>query len=127
MVDMKNLDKRLIRMIKNSKGQYIAIITVLLVGIMIYTALSIASTNLVSTLDNYYTETNFADIFVQLLRIHEGAIEKLEADNSILQAQGRHVIEAPVITAQEDERVMVRIISVPNKESLINDFYLIEG
>jgi len=124
---MKKLDKRLIRLIKNSKGQYIAIITVLLVGIMIYTALSIASTNLVSTLDDYYTENNFADIFVQLLRIHEGSIEKLESEPQIKQAQGRHVLEAPVLTNQTDERVMIRIISIPDREHIINDFHIVKG
>ncbi len=124
---MKVLDKRLWRMIKNSRGQYLAILGVLVVGLLIYTALNIASLSLSDTVDTYYIESNFADFNVQVVKILPAAVENLIDGSTILNAQGRHVLEAPVITDDEDERVIVRLISLPDQQEIINDLTLIKG
>lgn len=66
---MKKLDLRLFRMIKNTKGQYIAVLAIIITGIFIFTAVSNSSINLKDSKNDYYAETNFADIFVQGLSI----------------------------------------------------------
>jgi len=61
-------------MIKNTKGQYIAVLAIIITGIFVFTAVSNSSINLSDSLDDYYMETNFADIFVTA----SGLPDKLE-------------------------------------------------
>jgi putative ABC transport system permease protein len=124
---MKILDLRLLRTIKESKGQYIAILVVLTIGILIYTSLNISSINLKDSLYTYYDTGNFADYFIELMNTDETVINNIMALEQVSQANGRHVLEAPLITNDENERVTVRVISLPENEDRINNLELIEG
>ena len=75
---MKKLNLRLIRLIKNSYGQVIAVITVIAIGLLVYTAMKMAALNLQSTLNEYYDLTNFGDIYVQVVKIPSNAVEDLK-------------------------------------------------
>lgn len=59
---MKKLDKRLFRMIKTTKGQYIAVLAIIVTGIFVFTAVSNSAINLKDSINDYYSKTNFADI-----------------------------------------------------------------
>ncbi|MCG8483739.1 MAG: ABC transporter permease, partial [Clostridia bacterium] len=123
---MKKLNKRLIGLIKQSKGSFIAIVTVVSVGIMIFMAMSSAAANLKNTLEHYYQLTHFADMYVQVVQIPEKDIEALEAKYGLLEASGRIVMDVPMITDDEDERVTVRVTSI-SKNALVNSLYYQEG
>jgi len=68
---MKKLNLRLFRMIKKTKGQYVAVLSIIITGIFIFTAVSNSAVNLRNTLDDYYDATNFADIFVTAAALPE--------------------------------------------------------
>ena len=88
---MKKLDLRLFRMIKNTKGQYIAVLSIIITGIFIFTAVSNSAINLRDSLNDYYDATNFADIFVTAAAIPEKLERELEKAENIRQADARPV------------------------------------
>jgi putative ABC transport system permease protein len=124
---MKKLDLRLFRMIKNTKGQYIAVLAIIITGIFIFTAVSNSSKNLKDSINDYYAETNFADIFVQGLSIPEKIERELPGTNNIKQADARIVFDTHFITEDKDENVKVRVVSVDKNQNLINKLFIKSG
>lgn len=124
---MKKLDKRLFRMIKNTKGQYIAVLAIIITGIFVFTAVSNSSINLSDSLDDYYMETNFADIFVTASGLPEKLESSLVGEADIKEAEARLVFDTPFVTDDNDEDVDVRVISVDKYESKINKLFIKSG
>lgn len=124
---MKKLNLRLVRLIKQSYGQVIAVITVIAVGLLVYTAMKMAALNLESTLNKYYDSTNFADIYAQVVKIPTDAIEDLKNKYGIIDAQGRVVSDVPLKIKNGEEKVTIRVVSLPNNDKKINDIYLTQG
>ena len=124
---MKKLNIRLARLIKNSYGQFIAVITVIAVGLLVYTAMKMAALNLESTLNEYYDITNFAHINTEVVKIPRSGVEDLKNKYGITNAQGRIVFDVPLKVEDENEKVTVRVISLPDSDEKINDVYLVDG
>ncbi|EOC99570.1 ABC transporter permease [Caldisalinibacter kiritimatiensis] len=123
---MKKLDLRLLRSIKNSKGQFIAITVLVMVGLIVYTALSMAAVNLEDTINYYYDITNFSDIYVEVVKIQETALEKVKHINGVDIVEGRIVHDVPLKIEDGEEKANIRIISLP-EDNDINIVYKIEG
>ncbi|HAQ39667.1 MAG TPA: peptide ABC transporter permease [Clostridiales bacterium] len=124
---MKKLDKRLFRMIKNTKGQYIAVLSIIITGIFVFTAVSNSAKNLKDAVDDYYVETNFADIAVKGSGIPEKTESRLAGTGDIKDAEGRIVFDTSFITDNEDEDVDVRVVSVDKNENKINKLFMKSG
>lgn len=124
---MKKLDKRLFRMIKNTKGQYIAVLAIIITGIFVFTAVSNSAKNLRDAIDDYYAETNFADIFVKASDIPEKLEGELAGTNGIKEAEARIVFDTSLITDNEDENVTVRVVSADRDENRINRLFMKSG
>jgi len=124
---MKKLDLRLLRLIKNTKGQYIAVLSIIITGIFVFTAVSNSAINLRDSLNDYYDTTNFADIFVTAAAIPERLERELEGTENIRQADVRLSIDTKFITDNDDDRVNVRAVSVDRKENKINELYIKKG
>lgn len=124
---MKKLDARLFRMIKYTKGQYIAVLAIITTGIFVFTAVSNSAKNLKDAIDEYYNETNFADIFVKGSGIPEKLESNLVGDNNIKEAELRIVFDTNFITDNEDENVNVRVVSADKNENKINKLFMKSG
>lgn len=124
---MMKLDVRLLRLIKDTKGQFIAISSLIIIGLTIYVAMNMAAINLDTTLQHYYDVTNFADIYVEVVRIPEKAVQQLTSINGVRQAQGRIVADVPLRVDEEDEKVIVRVTSFSKKDNPINALYPSQG
>lgn len=124
---MRVLNIRLRRMIWKHKGQFLAATAVVIIGLMVFTATGMAVKNLDTTLENYYEITNFADLFVEVVRIPESTIEKIENLDFVEQAEGRVVFDVPLKTKDTDEKVNVRIISYNTDHQQLNKHYLMDG
>lgn len=124
---MKKLDKRLFRMIKNTKGQYIAVLSIVITGIFIFTAVKNSALNLRDTLNDYYKATNFADIFVTASALPERLERQLRGEENIKEIDLRLSIDTRLITDNDDERVTVRTVSVDRNENKINKLYIKKG
>lgn len=109
-----------------TKGQYAAILVTIILGIMIFIAMSMAAINLKTTLDAYYEENNFADFFVTINSAPESVIEKINKIDGVKSAEGRISGTVPFISKDETERINVKLISARPDEQ-INKAFLIKG
>ncbi|MCR6544823.1 ABC transporter permease [Dehalobacterium formicoaceticum] len=123
---MQKLDLRLIRMICYSKGQFISVTVVVAVALSIYILLNVTGVNLRNAINYYYEITKFNDIYVQLVKLPQGALEEVRTLPGIKEVQGRISVDVPLEVEDEDERVTIRLISLPEEEK-INILYPIEG
>lgn len=124
---MKKLDLRLLRSIKNSKGQFISITVTIIVAIVIFVSFSMVADKLRNSIFRYYEITNFSDITARVSKIPASAVEDLLSIEGIEDVQGRVVADVPLRVEDPDEKVMVRIVSVPPKDDSINRLYTIAG
>ncbi len=124
---MKKLDRRLFRMIKATKGQYVAVLSIIFTGIFVFTAISNSAVNLKDSMDVYYKETNFADIFIKGSGITESLVNRLYSEDGIKEAEARIVFDTSFITDDKDEKVTVRAVSVDKYENKINKLFMKSG
>ncbi|MEL7657811.1 MAG: hypothetical protein AAGU75_18105, partial [Bacillota bacterium] len=75
---LNKIDTMLVRMIGLSKGQFFAVLTIIIMGIATYTALNMTSINMNNTVETYYNQTNFADLFLQTSAVPNQEVEQLK-------------------------------------------------
>ncbi|SDJ88966.1 ABC transporter permease [Natronincola ferrireducens] len=124
---MKKLDVRLLRLIKNSKGQFASITVMIILALTIYVSFSMVGDNLYNSIYYYYDITNFGDVFVEVVKAPKSAIDQLHRIEGIEAAQGRISSDVPLRVEDPDEKVRVRVVSLPKEEKVINDLYMLEG
>lgn len=122
----KILNKRLYRMIWSTRGQYGAILVTIILGILIYIAMTMAANNLRTTLETYYEEYNFADFFLEVNQAGPSVLTDLEKVEGVTRADGFLSSSASFVTEDPDERVNVLLRSFTGKEQ-VNRLILLEG
>ncbi len=120
---MSKLNLRLFRMITGHIGQFIAVTLVIAIGLMTYVAFTMSMINLENSVELYYDESNFADIYVELVKVPERAVKEIAAMPGVKLAQGRISFDVPLKIGDTDEKVTVRVISEPEAEDKVNDVY----
>ncbi|HYE84349.1 MAG TPA: FtsX-like permease family protein [Clostridia bacterium] len=124
---MKKLDRRLLRMVRHSKGQFVSITVIVAVALCIYVMLNVTIINVKNAVDHYYNTTNISDLVVELMRIPQGALEDLKSIKGINDVQGRVSFDVPLQVEDEDERVNIRIMSIPDNGGSIYKLYKAEN
>lgn len=124
---MKKLNVRLIRLLKESKGQFIAVAMVIILGLGIFVAMSTAALNLKSSLNLYYDEYHVADLFTQVTELPENKLKDLQDIPGITSVQGRVVNDVPLRVSDPDEKVRVRIIGASPSDPAINQLFAQDG
>ena len=133
MVTLRNrfklhkIDAMLMRMIGHSKGQFIAVLTIIIMGIATYTALSMTSVNMNNTVDTYYKQNNFADLFLQTAAVPSQEVEQLNGIDGVKQAMGRITMDVPMVTDNENERVNLRMITTNGNEEELSRSTILKG
>jgi putative ABC transport system permease protein len=120
---MKKLDIRLLRMIKHSKGQFISVTVIVAAALCIYVLFNITSINIKNAAKDYYNATNINDIHVQLVKLPSAAIDDLKSIEGIKEVQGRISFDVPLRVRDKDEKVQIRILSLPGDNEKINKLY----
>lgn len=120
---MKKLDVRLLRMIKNSKGQFISVAVIVIVALSIFISFSTTAINMRNAVQYYYEDTKLSHIHVQLMKIPQVAVLDLKSIEGVTEVQGRVTFDVPVETEDEDEKVRIRIISIPAGGGSVNRLY----
>lgn len=121
------LNRRLFRMMLSIKGQVISIIVVMTLALMALISSQMTAVNLETSLREYYDITRMADMQVQLIRIPANALYDVERMEGIAHVQGRINVDVPFITDDPDEKVRVKLLSVPEREDAISALYPISG
>lgn len=121
---MKKTDTMLYRMVKNSKGQFFAVFMIVFIGICVFVAMNMTARNMRDTVNEYYRDYGFADLFIELDAIPEQKIAELEQWPQIAIAEGRIVIDATLNTDDPESRVNLTLISQKDGQKLLLPFPL---
>ncbi len=125
---MRVLDKKLLRNIRKSWGQALAITMVILCGTAAYISMASAHRNLLLTRNSYYAHYRFADFQIMLERAPTTAVFKVENLHGLREARGRIVKEVNLDIEGVDEPRIGRIISMPDRDvPVLNDICLVSG
>ncbi|MFX4261902.1 FtsX-like permease family protein [Pelotomaculum propionicicum] len=109
---MSILSKKLWRTVKTTRGQFLAVTAVVMLGITIYISMSTVSYNMLRSRDTFYREYNFADYYFHVIKAPEGVIRQIESVPGVTQATGRIQKDVPVI-GNNGERATARLTSYP--------------
>ncbi len=81
--------RKVLRSMWEMKTTYLACVTVILIGITCYVALSTVTDRLVTSKDAFYSEYNFADVFIKLEGAPKSLLAEILKTRGVEAAQGR--------------------------------------
>ncbi len=121
---MMKLFLKLVRDIKQSIGQFIALVLVIAVGAFFYGGLVTYSDKLSSYTKDYFEEHNLSDLNVYYSQISKDDVAGLSEVEGINKIEGRYTLDAT--QAFEDYKTSLKVHSIPVKNE-INMLTMIEG
>lgn len=118
--------KKFYRDLGESKGQFISVLAVVIIGVMFYTGLHSALEGLSGAGSRYFEEYRLADLWGSIYRAPEGVVKRIEEIPGVKMATGRLIQDVRISIEEKDS--MVRLISLPDeKEAVVNDIQLKTG
>ena len=124
---MSVLTRKLWRTIRNTKGQFLAVVAVVMVGICVYISMSTAYFNMSRSQDLFYEETNFADYYFHIIKAPQQITKQIESIPGVTRATGRIQKDVPVLK-EDHQRATARLISYPlPMENEVNRLHLLQG
>lgn len=124
---MNKLNRMLLRDLVQQRGQFIAAVTVVLLGIAMFSAVSGAQRNLAESLKSYYAQYAFMDYQADVAGISERYIKALEDIENVQQVMGRRCMDVGS-NMKLLKKMTFRMLSVPDAEQpAINKLYLVSG
>ncbi|KOR87803.1 hypothetical protein AM231_00690 [Paenibacillus solani] len=121
---MKTLSLKLLRDMKQSIGQFIAIVLVIAVGAFFYTGLVTLSDNLSTYTKGYFKEHNLSDLNVFYSQISAEDAAGLRGIEGIHHIEGRYTVQAAQAFEDDKASLTLHSIPVPNE---INTPKMMEG
>lgn len=118
------LGLKLLRDLKQSAGQFIAIVLVIAVGAFFYTGLVTLSSNLSAYTKGYFAEHHLSDLNVYYSQISAEDVDGLRDIEGIRHIEGRYTIQAEQAFEDDKASLTVHSIPVPNE---INTSKMMEG
>jgi len=120
---MSILFKKLLRDIKEAKGQFISILVIVIIGVMFYSGINATFRNLTNASSRYYEEYRFADIWVDFYNAPETVMDRISSLPYVKMASGRIVKDVSINIS--DESATLRIITLPDiKREIVNDIVI---
>jgi putative ABC transport system permease protein len=120
------LFKKLLRDIREAKGQFASILLVIIIGVMFYTSLNSALINLNLASEKYFTDYRLADLWVTFKKAPENVLDRIESFPEVRQVTGRVVQDQQITIGKQD--AIIRLITLPERRSSnVNDIRLISG
>lgn len=123
---MSILFRKLFRDIRETKGQFISILVVVVLGVAFYSGINSTFRNLSEASTKYYSDYRFGDIWVDFYKAPQSVVEKVKALPYVKKAAGRIVKDAAIKI--DGENATVRFITLPNvKQDIVNDIVIKSG
>jgi putative ABC transport system permease protein len=120
------LNKKLLRDLWRQKSQFISALIIVILGVMFYSGLNSAYLNLERASERYYEENRFAHLWVNVLRVPENMVEKVQGLPFVEMAAGRVVEDFNIEIS--DQNAVVRLNTLPDeKQETVNDIVLRTG
>ena len=122
MVAISNLQRKLLRDMRNSKAQFAAVAAVIALGISMFVAVYASYQNLYISYDYTYDTLVMGDYFITVDHLPERAVREMN-DLDGVHAQGQVVGNVKLdLDTEGGERVEARIVSLPsNSRPLVGD------
>ncbi|MBB6218583.1 putative ABC transport system permease protein [Anaerosolibacter carboniphilus] len=118
--------KKFYRDLGESKGQFISVLAVVIIGVMFYTGLNSALENLSESGNKHFKDYRLADLWSSVYRAPEGVMKRIETIPGVQMAIGRIVRDVRI--SMPEKEATVRLISLPDEKSIIvNDIQLKSG
>ncbi|NLW07153.1 MAG: FtsX-like permease family protein [Clostridia bacterium] len=123
------LQKKMWRELRENKAAYLACITVIAIGLMLYVSMSVIFEGLTEARDNFYNDYRFADGFASLRRgLSQTQVERLAAVEGVARLEGRMVKDVRVFSPEREDNVYLRLVSIrPEQATRLNDVMLLAG
>ena len=86
---MSVLNKKLWRTVGKTRGQFLAVVAVVTVGIAVYIAMTTAYFNLNESKENFYREHNFADYYFHVVKAPQQVTKQIENLPGVTAVTGR--------------------------------------
>lgn len=115
---MKKYFQNVMRNTWKNRGSYIGAILIVALGILVYVAMDDFLFNLNRTVQNYYTDTEFADVFATVKGIPQEELAKLESIEGIQTAFGRMAADVRIDNDSSNEIVVVHLLGYSADDSL---------
>lgn len=120
------LRRKLWRDIKQNWGAYLACVSVLVIGLMMYVSLALILESLTDTQQKYYREHSFADGFAQIVKGPAGLADDVGKIPGVGRAVGRVVQNVFVHKPKGEENTTLRLVSFSDQQP-VNRCRLEEG
>ncbi|AGL02407.1 ABC transporter permease [Desulfoscipio gibsoniae] len=124
---MSALNKKLWRTIGKTKGQFLAVVAVVTVGIAVYIAMTTAYYNLNASKEKFYRDNNFADYYFHVIKAPQQVTRQIETIPGVAGVTGR--IQKDVTLVNDyNKRATARLTSYTLPvEYEINSLQLLTG
>lgn len=121
------LARKLWRTILSTKGQFLAMTAVFMVGAAMYISIDTAYLNLQRSVDNFYRTNNFADYYFHVVRAPAEITRRIETMPGVVRATGRIQKDTPVLRENE-QRATARLTGYPlPMQNQVNRLHLLSG
>lgn len=118
--------KKFYRDVGESKGQFLSVLVVVMIGVMFYIGMNTALAGVEGAGETYFKEYRLADLWSSVIRAPEAAVERIGSLPGVRMAEGRVVQDVRIDIGDGD--AMVRLISLPDeKRDTVNDILLTSG
>ena len=124
---MTTLTRKLLRTIYSTRGQFLALVLIVTLGVLIYIGMNTVYSNLSRSQQQYYKDYRFADYTFQVVKAPESIVARAEAVPGVLKATGR-VQKDVAIVKEGGQRATGRLTGYPlpmTKE--VNRLLLLSG
>lgn len=125
---MKALDRKLVREIWRMKGQMLSIALVVAAGVMTVVTLRGTYQSLASSLERFYREYRFADVFAELERAPEPLTRRVQQIPGVASVQTRVIQIVNLDVPGLEEPAVGLMLSIPPRpEPTLNAIHIVRG
>jgi putative ABC transport system permease protein len=122
---LRALDRKTLRDLVANRTQVIAVIVIVLLGALVFTALSLAPRGLRASLARTYRQTGYEDFSITVAGAPSSAVREAAAVPGVAAVEGRIVRESPA--SIKGRELTVRTISLPDGRRPSVDSLLLES
>jgi putative ABC transport system permease protein len=125
---MKPLDRKLVRELWRLRGQMLSIALVVAAGVMTVVTLRGTYTSLATSLERFYHDYRFADVFAELTRAPEPVARSLAQIQGVayVQTRVRQIVNLDV-PGLEESAVGLMLSIPPRPEPTLNEIHIVRG
>lgn len=121
------LRRKLWRDIRGNYGAYLAVISVSIIGLMLYVSMALILDSLKTSVDTYYSEHDFAEGFARIVQGPQGLVEDIRGIEGIDRVSGRIVSDVLVNKTAGEDNTTLRLVSFGGDKNDLNRFKLEGG